>query len=80
MAEYYHLSKVSFAIDYVLYLVLTIENMKYIVICKNLMIISCKSRESPENPPGKSPAVLAKQRKFHAYNIDANVIIKSLNT
>jgi len=28
MAEYYHLSKVSFAIDYVLYLVLTIENMK----------------------------------------------------
>jgi hypothetical protein len=44
------------------------------------MIISCKSRESPENPPGKSPAVLAKQRKFHAYNIDANVIIKSLNT
>ena len=40
------------------------------------MIISCKSRESPENPPGKSPAVLAKQRKFHAYNIDAYVIIK----
>lgn len=54
--------------------------LKGIVIWKNLIIISCKSKESPENPPGKSPAVLAKQRRFQAYNIDANVMIKSLNT
>ena len=27
--------------------------LKGIVICKNLMIISCKEARSPENPPGK---------------------------
>lgn len=37
-----------------------------ILIPKKASPISCNNRESPENPPGNSPAVLAKQRKFQA--------------
>ena len=33
--------------------------------------ICCSKSDNPENPPGNRPAVLAKQRRFHAYKSEA---------